>query len=509
MSTTGYSALGRQFRFAENGTTLARDTVAGITTFIVMSYIIFVNPAILGFTGVEGLQDIGLPFEGVLTSTCLVAGVMTIAMGLFTNRAYAIAPGLGLNAFVAFTLVANEGLGFPEAMGLIVIEGLAITVLVLVGLRQAIMRAIPLELKKAIAVGIGLFIGFIGLVNAGLVIRGEGTPVDLAKFTTWTSLIAVFGIVVTILLRARGVPGDLLIGIVVTTVFATIVNWANDYSVYPKALGYARWPDDIFRAPDFSLVGEISFDAFSTLPVLAALAFVFTLMISDFFDTMGTLVGVGKQAGYLDAQGELPDIQRPLLVDSVAAAAGGFVSASSATTYIESASGVGVGGRTGWVSVVTGALFFPFMFVAPLIGMVPPQATAAALILVAYLMITVLSEAEEEVELAGPGQDAPAAGRVDEPLTSPRRDVVTRTGRVLAGINFQDLALGLSAALTIMIMPFAFSIADGIGFGFISYVLVRVAQGLWRRVHPLMWATATAFALYFAIDVIEQHASWI
>jgi adenine/guanine/hypoxanthine permease len=510
MSSVPQSALGRQFRFAENGTTVARDTIAGITTFIVMSYIIFVNPAILGFAGIEGLQDIGLPFDAVLTSTCLVAGVMTIAMGLFTNRAYAIAPGLGLNAFVAFTLVANEGLGFPEAMGLVVIEGLAITILVVVGLREKIMRAIPLELKKAIAVGIGLFIGFIGLVNAGLVIRGEGTPVDLAKFTTWPTLIAVVGIVVTIVLRARGIPGDLLIGIVLTTVFATLVNWANDYSVYPEALGYARWPDDIFQAPNFGLVGEISFDAFTTLPVLAAIAFVFTLMISDFFDTMGTLVGVGKQAGYLDTRGELPEIQRPLLVDSVAAAAGGFASASSATTYIESAAGVGVGGRTGWVSVITGALFFPFMFIAPLIGMVPPQATAAALVVVAYLMITVLSEAEEEAEVAaGPGQDVPAVGRTDEPLTSPRRDVVTPTGRVIAGINFQDLALGLSAALTIMMMPFAFSIADGIGFGFIAYVLVRTTQGLWNRVHPLMWLAAAAFALYFAVDVIQDHAGWI
>jgi adenine/guanine/hypoxanthine permease len=503
MSTTAYSALGRQFRFAENGTTLARDTVAGITTFIVMSYIIFVNPAILGFTGVEGLQDIGLPFEGVLTSTCLVAGVMTIAMGLFTNRAYAIAPGLGLNAFVAFTLVANEGLGFPEAMGLIVIEGLAITILVLVGLRQAIMRAIPLELKKAIAVGIGLFIGFIGLVNAGLVIRGEGTPVDLAKFTTWTSLIAVFGIVATILLRARGVPGDLLIGIVVTTVFATIVNWANDYSVYPQALGYARWPDDIFRAPDFSLVGEISFDAFSTLPVLAAIAFVFTLMISDFFDTMGTLVGVGKQAGYLDAQGELPEIQRPLLVDSVAAAAGGFVSASSATTYIESASGVGVGGRTGWVSVVTGALFFPFMFIAPLIGMVPPQATAPALLIVAWLMISVLTEVEEEAEEGETGR----AGSEEATTAQPTR--TTRPRRRLAGIDFHDLALGLSAAIVIMFMPFSFSITDGIAAGFIVYVFIRVFQGAWNTVHPLMWGAAIAFAIYFAIPIMQQEFSWI
>ncbi len=504
--------LARFFRFDENMTTLGRDTVAGVTTFIVMSYIIFVNPAILGFAGAGDLEAIGLPFDAVLTSTCLVAGVMTIAMGLFTNRAFAIAPGLGLNAFVAFTLVAGEGLGFPEAMGLVVIEGLAITILVVVGLREKIMRAIPLELKKAIAVGIGLFIGFIGLTNAGLVIRGGGTPVDLAEFTTWTVLIALLGLTITVVLRARGIPGDLLVGIVLTTVVATIINWANDYEVYPRELGYARWPDDIFDAPNFGLVGEISFDAFSTLPVLAAVAFVFTLMISDFFDTMGTLVGVGKQAGYLDERGELPEIQKPLLVDSIAASVGGFASASSATTYIESAAGVGVGGRTGWVSVITGALFFPFMFIAPLIGMVPPQATAAALIIVAYLMITVLSEAEEEADVAEGtlmGQDAPTQGRVDEPLTSPRRDVVTPTGRVIAGINFQDLALGLGAALTIMMMPFTFSIADGIAFGFISYVVVRTAQGLWQQVHPLMWVASAAFALYFLVPILQQELSWI
>src|SRR5919106_536490 len=466
------SAFGRRFRFAQHRTTPARDTVAGVTTFIVMSYIIFVNPAILGFAGVEGLEGQGLPFDAVLTSTCLVAGVMTILMGLYTNRAYAIAPGLGLNAVVAFTLVANEGLGFPEAMGLVVVEGLAITILVLLGLREAIMRAIPLELKKAIAIGIGLFIAFIGLFNSGLVVRGAATPVDLAEFTTYPVLITIVGLIVTIGLRAIGFPGDLLIGIIFTTIFATIVNYAAD--VYPETQTYARWPDDIVTTPDFSLVGDFSFSAFTTLPFLAAVTFAFTLFLADFFDTMGTLVGVGRAAGYLDERGEMPEIQKPLLVDSLAAAAGGAASASSATTYIESASGVGVGGRTGWVSVVTGALFFPFMFIAPLIGMVPPQATAAALIVVAYLMITVLSEAEEEAD-AEEGvvlsEDRPAMGRVDEPLTSPRRDVVLPAGRVLAGINFQDLALRLSAALTIMIMPFSFSIADGIGFGFISYVV--------------------------------------
>ena len=499
------SAFGRRFRFAEHRTNPGRDTVAGITTFIVMSYIIFVNPAILGFAGVEGLEEAGLPFDGVLTSTCLVAGVMTIIMGLYTNRAYAIAPGLGLNAVVAFTLVANEGLGFPEAMGLVVIEGLAITVLVVLGLREAIMRAIPLELKKAIAIGIGLFIAFIGLYNSGLVVRGAATPVDLAEFTTYPVLITIFGLVVTIGLRAIGFPGDLLVGIVLTTVFATIVNYAAD--VYPEALGYARWPDDVVRAPDFSLVGDISFDAFTTLPFLAAVTFAFTLFLADFFDTMGTLVGVGRQAGYLDERGEMPDIQKPLLVDSVAAAAGGFASASSATTYIESASGVGVGGRTGWVSVVTGLLFFPFMFLAPLIGMVPPQATAPALIIVGWLMISVLTEVEEEAEVESgePLRHDPDPG-VSEPAIAPRP---TTPERRLAGIDFHDIAVGLSAAIVIMLMPFTFSITDGIAAGFIVYVLIRIFQGEWARVHPLMYASAIAFTFYFLAPLLQQEFDWI
>jgi len=496
------SAFGRRFRFAEYGTNPGRDTIAGITTFIVMSYIIFVNPAILGFAGVEGLEERGLAFDAVLTSTCLVAGVMTIIMGLYTNKAYAIAPGLGLNAVVAFTLVANEGLTFPEAMGLVVVEGIAITILVLVGLREAIMRAIPLELKKAIAIGIGLFIAFIGLFNSGLVVRGAATPVDLAEFTTYPVLITLFGLVLTIGLRAIGFPGDLLVGIVVTTAFATIVNYAAD--VYPEEVGYARWPDDVFQSPDFSLVGDFSFSAFTTLPFLAAVTFAFTLFLADFFDTMGTLVGVGRAAGYLDKRGEMPDIQKPLLVDSLAAAAGGAASASSATTYIESASGVGVGGRTGWVSVVTGALFFPFMFIAPLIGMVPPQATAPALIIVGWLMISVLTEVEEEAEFleGDPLRHDPGS---PEPLG--RR--ATRPERRLAGIDFHDVALGLSAAIVIMLMPFTFSITDGIAAGFIVYVLVRIFQGQWARVHPLMYAAAVAFTFYFLAPLLQQEFSWI
>jgi AGZA family xanthine/uracil permease-like MFS transporter len=225
------------------------------------------------------------------------------------------------------------------------------------------------------------------------------------------------------------------------------------------------------------------------VPVIAALAFVFTLFLADFFDTMGTLVGVGRQAGYLDERGEMPEIGRPLLVDSAAAAAGGFASASSATTYIESASGVGVGGRTGWVSVVTGALFFPFMFLAPLIGMVPPQATAPALIIVGWLMISVLTEGEEAAEEEESGG--------------------VRPGRKLAGIDFHDVALGLSAAIAIMFMPFTFSITDGIAAGFIAYVWIRICQGQWRRIHPLMFLAALAFALYFAIPILQQEFDWI
>ena len=482
VGTIRRSALDGYFKFAENGTTLARDTMAGITTFIVMSYIIFVNPSILGFVGIEGLQDKGLPFNGVLASTCLVAGVMTIAMGLFTNRAYAIAPGLGINAVVAFSLVAGEGLGFPEAMGIIVMEGALVTLLVLAGMRERVMRAIPLELKKAIAIGIGLFIALIGLVDAGIVVRGEGTPITLARFTTWPVLVTIFGIAITLILRARGFRGDLLVGIIATTILATIINWATDYSAFTTP-GVARWPSDVVDSPNFGLIGDISFDSFATLGVVATLAWVFALFLADFFDTMGTLVGVGRQAGYLTKEGELPEIRKPLLVDSVAAMAGGFSSASSATTYIESGAGVGVGGRTGWVSVVTGVLFFPFMFFAPIIGMVPAQATGAALVIVGYLMVTALSEYEEEAETG------------------------TRVAR--AGIDFNNLALGFGAMLAIVIMPFTYSITNGIGFGFIAYVLIRIAQGDWRRIHPLMYTAAGLFLLYFLIPVLQDNLSWI
>jgi AGZA family xanthine/uracil permease-like MFS transporter len=479
----GGSTLERFFRFNENGTTLRRDTAAGVTTFIVMAYIIFVNPAILGFVGIPGLEDIGLSTKAVAASTCLVAGVMTITMGLVANRAYAIAPGLGINAIVAFSLVAGAGLSFPEAMGIIVMEGALVTLLVLIGMREKVMHAIPLELKKAIAVGIGLFIAFIGFADAGIVIQGDGIPVTLAPLTTWPVFVFFFTLVLMVVLRALRFRGDLLVGIIAGTVLATIINKATDYEAFSGAA--ARWPSDVVERPDFSLIGAISFDSFATLGVVATLAWVFSLFLADFFDTMGTLVGVGSQAGYLNERGELPEIRKPLLVDSVAAMAGGFASASSATTYIESGAGVGAGGRTGWVSIITGALFFPFLFIGPLIGMVPFQATGPALVLVGWLMITVLTEHEGIAE----GEQA--------------------NGRKLAGIDFTAMAIGLSAFLIIVIMPFTFSITNGIGFGFITYCVVRIAQREWRQVHPLMAITAAFFLLYFLLPLLQDNFDWI
>ena len=474
------SALARFFRFSQWDTSLKRDTLAGLTTFMVMAYIIFVNPTILGLGG----DPKGLPFAAALTSTCLVAGVMTIIMGLFTNRAYAIAPGMGLNAVVAFSLVLGQGLTMENAMGLVVLEGAAITILVLTGFREAIFKSIPLELKKAIVVGIGFFILFIGLVDGGLINVNGGTPVGLVEFGRVPMAplaVTIFGLGVTIALLARRWKAAILLGILFSTIFAMILNFAmgKDAGFLP---GTAVWPSDVVASPDFSLIGAFDFGAFSKLGVAAAVLWVFSLMLSDFFDTMGTLVGVGGQAGYLDEKGDLPQVNRPLLVDSLAAVAGGASSASSATTYLESGAGVGVGGRTGWVSIVVGALFLLAMFFSPIAGVVPAQATAAALIVVGYLMMATLTKAESEVD--------------DEGI------------ECAASINFGNLAYGLPAVLIMTIMPLTYSITNGIGVGFIAYVLIRVVQGKANRVSWLLWVSTIAFMIYFIWPYVDAKG-WV
>jgi AGZA family xanthine/uracil permease-like MFS transporter len=463
------NALDRFFKFSRWDTSIRRDTLAGLTTFMVMAYIIFVNPNILGLGGAPE----GLPFAAALTSTCLVAGVMTIIMGLFTNRAYAIAPGMGLNAVVAFSLVLGQGLTMESAMGIIFLEGVAITILVLTGFREAIFKSIPLELKKAIVVGIGFFILFIGLVDGGFINVNGGTPVALVEFGKVPMApltVSIFALGITIAMMALKWKPAILLGIVFSTLFAIVLNYAmgKDAGFLP---GTAVWPSDVVASPDFSLIGAFDMGAFSKLGVAAAVLWVFSLMLSDFFDTMGTLVGVGGQAGYLDEKGNLPQVNRPLLVDSLAAVAGGACSSSSATTYIESGAGVGVGGRTGWVSIVVGALFLLAMFFSPIAGVVPAQATSAALIVVGYYMMATLTKAEADAE---------------DP-----------TGECKAAINFGDLAFGLPAVLIMTIMPLTYSITNGIGFGFIAYVLIRVVQGKAREVNWLLWVSSIAFAIYF------------
>jgi AGZA family xanthine/uracil permease-like MFS transporter len=473
-------ALERIFKFKQWDTSVKRDTLAGLATFMVMAYIIFVNPNILGLGGAPE----GLPFAAALTSTCLVAGVMTILMGLVTNRAYAIAPGMGLNAVVAFSLVAGQGLTMANAMGLVVLEGIAILILVLTGFREAIFKAIPLELKKAIVIGIGFFILFIGLVDGGLINVNGGTPVGLVDLSATAMVplaVSVVGLVATIIMLALRWRAAILLGIIFATVFAIIMNyaWGQDAGFLP---GQAVIPSDILAMPDFSLVGAFDFGAFGKLGVTAAVLWIFSLMLSDFFDTMGTLVGVGGQAGYLDKKGDLPQVNRALLVDSVAAAAGGAVSASSATTYIESGAGVAQGGRTGWVALVVGVLFLAAMFFSPLFGVVPGQATAAALIVVGYLMMATLTKAESEAE--------------------------HDTREPKAGINFGNLAFGLPAVLIITIMPLTYSITNGIGAGFIAYTIIRVVQGKAREVSWMLWIASIAFILYFIFPWFQAQG-WV
>ena len=447
------------FKLREQGSTVGTEVLAGLTTFMVMAYIIFVNPAILSFAGVPALQPQGVPFAPTLAATCLVAALATAAMGLVANYPLALASGMGLNAVVAFQLIATQKLPWQAAMGVIFLEGVAITILVVVGVREAVLNAIPLSLKRAISVGIGLFILFIGLVNGGLVRPGQGIPVTLGALTAPKVLVAVAGLLLTLFFLARGTRAALLLGIVGTTILAILVNALHGGSVWTTP-GVAVVPTSLVAWPDFSTLGAgINFEVFARLGVLAASLAIFSIMLSDFFDTVGTVIGIGAEAGWLDAAGRLPRMNRVLLIDSLAAALGGAASASSATTYIESAAGVAAGGRTGLSSVVVAICFALALFLAPLAGVVPAEATAPALIIVGYLMCAMVRE-----------------------------------------IPFSDLEEGFPALLTMTLMPFSYSITNGIGAGFVSYVVIKLVRGRGHLVHPLLYVAAAAFVLYFALQ---------
>src|SRR5918997_2015194 len=459
----GRWALGGFFKFAERGTNLRTEVIAGLTTFMTMAYIIFVNPAILGTEGT------GLPISGVFFATCVAAALASIAMGVFANYPVALASGLGLNAIVAFTLILGLGLSWQEAMAVVVVEGVIVTLLVLTNLREAVMNAIPMSLKFAIAVGIGLFIAFIGLKNGGIVVTNPETYVALGDFTQGPVLLALFGLALTLALVARGVRGGILVGILLTGIVGMI-------------FGVVSLPGGIvdFRFDTSTIGGGVL--AVPQVLQISLIPVIFALFMTDFFDTMGTVIAVGQEGKLLDEEGRPPRLKRILLIDSLAAAGGGAVGASSVTSYIESGAGVAEGGRTGFTSVVVGLLFLLALPFSPLIsvfgGSIPvpgPEGgedifvspvTAPALIVVGFLMIT-----------------------------------------AVRFIPWEDFDEAIPAFLTILTLPLTFNISYGIGFGFIAYVLIKLSRGRPGEVHPLLYGAALLFALAFVWPALQSVLS--
>jgi AGZA family xanthine/uracil permease-like MFS transporter len=449
--------LDRQFLVSESGSTVGTEVRGGFTTYLTMCYILFVNPTIL--SSVKDHAGHSLPFVQVLTVTALVACVTTLFMAVFTNYPFALAAGLGINAFVAFSLVGGSaGLSWPDAMGVIVTEGLVIFVLVLVGAREAVVNAIPLDLRKSIGMGIGAFIALIGLVNAGVVVKGNGTLVALAPhFRGWPLVIFVVGLMITGGLMIRGVKTALLIGIVLTTVFATIVNHYNGNHVFTD--GSAKVPQH-WIWPDFGLAGQFSFHFWNVLGASSAIAVVIAVGLSDFFDTAGTVTGVGAKAGLL-RNGTLLKMRLVLLIDAAAAALGGLFSASSNTTFIESASGVEAGARTGLASLVVAGLFGVSLFAAPIAGVVPAVATAPILVLVGILMVT-----------------------------------------LAADIDWKDPLVSIPCGLTLLVMPFTYSITNGVGAGIISYTVLALIGGRAKETRWPMYVVTAIFVWYFVHGVV-------
>lgn len=451
-------AIASYFKFSERGTSFATEARAGLTTFMVMVYIVFLNAGILGDGFKLAPDDPGR--IALSAATALIAGIMTIAMGVIGNYPFALAAGLGINAIVAFSLT-GRGLSPAGAMGVIVLEGLVVVILVAVGFREAVMNAVPLALKRAIGAGIGLFILFIGFANGGLIQSGcspfvplpvcAGTLVTPSFPTEPGQFVFLFGLALTIILWVMKIRAALVISIFVTTVVALV---AQVTSI----------PGNLTWTPNFSTLGSFDLgNAFTVLGPLTAILIIFAIMLTDFFDTMGTVTGVAAEAGLAEDDGSVPGVGRVLMVDSVAAVVGGLAGVSSNTTYIESAAGVADGARTGFASVVTGVLFLLAIALAPLAGIIPSQATAPALVLVGYLMFTQVKD-----------------------------------------IDVADLDEGLPALLTMILMPLTYDITFGIGAGFISWVLIKVARGKMGDIHPLMWVVSIGFLIFFLQGWIPQ-----
>ena len=467
------NGLDRYFKISERGSTVGREVRGGLVTFFAMCYIIVLNPLILGFAADAngnflGGTESGSGIPKIAAATALIAGIISIVMGVVAKFPMALAAGLGLNAVVAVSVSTVPGMTWADMMGIIVIEGVVILVLVLTGFREAVFKAVPRELKVAISVGIGLFIALIGFVNGGFVSQGQGATLQLGvdgTLGTWPVLVFVVGLVLTIVLSVRNVKGAILISIIVATIAAVIVQAVaklgsvGDGDLKGWNLNVPEITDSAVAVPDFSIIGNFSvLSSWSNVGIVTVLLLVFSLLLADFFDTMGTMVAVGGEAKLLDEDGNPPDSNKILVVDSLGAIAGGMGSVSSNTAYIESTTGVAEGARTGLASVVTGVAFLLATFLSPIVGLVPNEAAAPALVFVGYLMMT---------------------------------QVTT--------IKWNDPQIAIPAFLTMVVMPFAYSITAGIGVGFIAYVLIQLVLGKVKTIHPLMWLAAAMFVAYFII----------
>ncbi len=434
------------FKITARNSTVSNEVIGGLTTFLAMAYIIAVNPTIL--------EAAGVPFDAALVATCVGAAVMTIAMGLIANRPIALASGMGINAIVAYTLCLGESaVDWRVAMAIIFLEGVIILILVLCGLRKAIMDAIPASLRHAIGIGIGLFIAYIGLKGGGIIVSDESSYIALGDLGSPAAIVSLVAIVIAVALQARGIKGALLISIVAATIVGIPLGVTTLPSEWSFGLDFSG-----FAAPFQTIPGTDTVAIVQVFLQPALLLFVFSLLMSDFFDTMGTVVAVGEQGDFVDKDGNVEDLQPILTVDSVAAAAGGFLGASSITSFVESTSGAAAGARTGLSNIVVGVLFFVFAFFAPVIAMVTSSATCGALVVVGYLMLS---------------------------------DVVN--------INWSRIENAFPAFITILGIPMTYSITNGIGFGFITYCMIKVVQGKPGEVKPLMWVAALAFLVMFIV----------
>ncbi|MFF2042028.1 NCS2 family permease [Kitasatospora sp. NPDC058170] len=465
-ATSPKSALDAYFKISARGSTLANELRGGLTTFMAMAYIILLNPIILSGADVTGVK---LDHAALTTATALAAAVTTILMGVVGNVPLALAAGLSVSGAVSALVVPHTT--WPQAMGLCVIYGLLIVLLVVSGLREKIMNGIPLPLKHAITIGIGLFVAIIGFYKAGFVHTAGPTPLSLGPFgelSGWPVLIFCLTLLTIFVLMARNVRGAILIGIAAGTVLAVIVNKVAHVPAEAWKSAAPVWPGSPVSAPDFSLFGDVDvFGAFGGkgLGAISASVAVFTLVLAGFFDAMATIIGVGTEAGLADKQGRMPGLSKALFIDGAGGAVGGLAGASGQTVFVESATGVGDGARTGLASTVTGGLFALMLFFSPIAAIVPVEVASAALVVIGSMM---MSQARH--------------------------------------IDWSDREIAIPAFLTCVLMPFTYSITAGVAAGVISYTVIKAGQGKWREPGPLMWILTVVFVVYFALTPIK---SWL